>query len=91
LNWAREFVARTPAGFVSVAAAVPGSVPGAVTEAAAGNGPGRPSSLIAAFRLCRCGLTMTRTTFDHEGKPVEHRSHAYLADRYSFKMTLISQ
>jgi DNA-binding GntR family transcriptional regulator len=36
-------------------------------------------------------LTMTRTTFDHEGKPVEHGSHAYLADRYSFKMTLISQ
>jgi DNA-binding GntR family transcriptional regulator len=35
-------------------------------------------------------LTMTRTTFDHEGKPVEHGSHAYLADRYSFKMTLIS-
>ena len=36
-------------------------------------------------------LTMTRTTFDHEGNPVEHGSHAYLADRYSFKMTLVSQ
>jgi DNA-binding GntR family transcriptional regulator len=36
-------------------------------------------------------LTMTRTTFDHEGKPVEHGSHAYLADRYSFTMTLVSQ
>jgi GntR family transcriptional regulator len=36
-------------------------------------------------------LTMARTTFDHEGKPVEHGSHAYLADRYSFKMTLIAQ
>ncbi len=35
-------------------------------------------------------LTMTRTTVDHEGKPVEHGNHAYLADRYSFKMTLIS-
>lgn len=35
-------------------------------------------------------LTMTRTTFDQEGKPVEHGSHAYLADRYSFKMTLIA-
>ncbi|MGH3255864.1 MAG: hypothetical protein ACRDOU_10845 [Streptosporangiaceae bacterium] len=42
------------------------------------SGPGRPSS------------SLTRTTFDHEGKPVEHGSHAYLADRYSFKMTLIS-
>jgi DNA-binding GntR family transcriptional regulator len=35
-------------------------------------------------------LTMTRTTFDVEGNPVEHGSHAYLADRYSFKMTLIA-
>lgn len=35
-------------------------------------------------------LTMTRTTFDAEGNPVEHGSHAYLADRYSFKMTLIA-
>jgi DNA-binding GntR family transcriptional regulator len=34
-------------------------------------------------------LTMTRTTFDASGRPVEHGSHAYLADRYSFKMTLI--
>ena len=24
------------------------------------------------------------------GRPVEHGSHAYLADRYSFKMTLIA-
>jgi DNA-binding GntR family transcriptional regulator len=36
-------------------------------------------------------LTMTRTTFDATGRPVEHGSHAYLADRYSFKMTLIAQ
>jgi DNA-binding GntR family transcriptional regulator len=35
-------------------------------------------------------LTMTRTTFDAAGHPVEHGSHAYLADRYSFKMTLIA-
>jgi DNA-binding GntR family transcriptional regulator len=35
-------------------------------------------------------LTMTRTTFDTAGRPVEHGSHAYLADRYSFKMTLIA-
>jgi len=34
-------------------------------------------------------LTMTRTTFDPAGRPVEHGSHAYLADRYSFKMTLV--
>jgi DNA-binding GntR family transcriptional regulator len=35
-------------------------------------------------------LTMTRTTFDQDGKPVEHGSHAYLADRYSFRMTLVA-
>jgi len=35
-------------------------------------------------------LTMTRTTFDSAGHPVEHGSHAYLADRYSFKMALIA-
>jgi len=35
-------------------------------------------------------LTMTRTTFDSTGRPVEHGSHAYLADRYSFKMPLIA-
>jgi DNA-binding GntR family transcriptional regulator len=33
-------------------------------------------------------LTMTRTTFDQNDKPVEHGSHAYLAERYSFRMTL---
>jgi DNA-binding GntR family transcriptional regulator len=36
-------------------------------------------------------LTMTRTAFDTEGLPVEHGRHAYLADRYSFKMSLIAQ
>jgi DNA-binding GntR family transcriptional regulator len=35
-------------------------------------------------------LTMTRTTFDQAGHPVEHGSHAYLADRYSFRMTLVA-
>jgi DNA-binding GntR family transcriptional regulator len=35
-------------------------------------------------------LTMTRTTFDQAGQPVEHGSHAYLADRYSFRMTLVA-
>ena len=35
-------------------------------------------------------LTMTRTTFDQHGRPVEHGSHAYLADRYSFRMTLVA-
>jgi len=35
-------------------------------------------------------LTMTRTTFDATGRPVEHGSHTYLADRYSFTMTLIA-
>jgi len=35
-------------------------------------------------------LTMTRTTFDAAGRPVEHGSQAYLADRYSFKMTLVA-
>jgi DNA-binding GntR family transcriptional regulator len=35
-------------------------------------------------------LTMTRTTFDAAGHLVEHGSHAYLADRYCFKMTLVA-
>lgn len=36
-------------------------------------------------------LTMTRTAFDQSGRPVERGNHAYLADRYSFKMTLVSR
>lgn len=36
-------------------------------------------------------LTMTRTTFDPAGVPVEYGRHAYLADRYSFKMSLVAQ
>jgi GntR family transcriptional regulator len=36
-------------------------------------------------------LTMTRTTFDQDGTPVEHGSHAYLAERYSFRMPLVAR
>ena len=36
-------------------------------------------------------LTMTRTTFDAAGHLVEHGRHSYLADRYSFKMTLTAR
>jgi GntR family transcriptional regulator len=36
-------------------------------------------------------LTMTRTAFDLSGLPIEHGRHAYLADRYSFKMSLVAQ
>jgi DNA-binding GntR family transcriptional regulator len=35
-------------------------------------------------------LTMARTAFDQHGTPVEHGSHAYLAERYSFRMTLVA-
>ena len=35
-------------------------------------------------------LTMRRTMSDTSGKPVEYGTHAYLADRYSFQMTLIA-
>jgi len=33
-------------------------------------------------------LTMTRTTCDQNGTPVEHGSHVYLAERYSFRIPL---
>jgi len=36
-------------------------------------------------------LTMTRTAFDPAGLPIEHGRHAYLADRYSFKMSLVAR
>jgi DNA-binding GntR family transcriptional regulator len=36
-------------------------------------------------------LTMTRTAFDPAGLPIEHGRHAYLADRYSFKLSLVAQ
>jgi DNA-binding GntR family transcriptional regulator len=35
-------------------------------------------------------LTMARTAFDQNGTPVEHGSHAYLAERYSFRMALVA-
>jgi DNA-binding GntR family transcriptional regulator len=35
-------------------------------------------------------LTMTRTTYNQDGKPVEHGSHSYLAERYSFRMSLVA-
>jgi GntR family transcriptional regulator len=36
-------------------------------------------------------LTMTRTAFDPADLPIEHGRHAYLADRYSFRMSLVAQ
>ncbi len=36
-------------------------------------------------------LTMTRTAFDTTGRAVEYGSHAYLADRYSFEVTLVAR
>jgi DNA-binding GntR family transcriptional regulator len=48
------------------------------------------AKLLAASRGATV-LTMTRTTFDQAGQPVEHGSHAYLADRYSFRMALVAQ
>jgi DNA-binding GntR family transcriptional regulator len=50
----------------------------------------REAKLLQAPRSATV-LTMTRTTFDHEGRPVEYGSHAYLADHYSFKMTLVAR
>jgi DNA-binding GntR family transcriptional regulator len=35
-------------------------------------------------------LTMARTTFDQHGTAVEYGSHAYLAERYSFRLTLVA-
>jgi DNA-binding GntR family transcriptional regulator len=34
---------------------------------------------------------MTRAAFDPAGLPIEHSRHAYLADRYSFNMSLVAQ
>ncbi len=33
-------------------------------------------------------LTMERMAYDHEGRTIERGRHAYLADRYSFRVTL---
>lgn len=35
-----------------------------------------------------CVLTMTRTALDDAGRAAEYGMHAYLAERYSFKMTV---
>ena len=50
----------------------------------------REAKLLQAARDATV-LTMRRTTFDHLGKPVEYGTHTYLADRYSFHMTLVSR
>jgi DNA-binding GntR family transcriptional regulator len=36
-------------------------------------------------------LTMTRTAFDSTGRALEYGTHAYLAERYSFEMTLVAR
>ena len=36
-------------------------------------------------------LTMTRTTYDESGRPVEHGDHFYLASRYSFEIALVTR
>jgi GntR family transcriptional regulator len=36
-------------------------------------------------------LTMRRTAYDSAGRAVEYGSHCYVADRYSFEMTLVSR
>lgn len=58
-------------------------------EIAARKATAREAKLLQAARGATV-LTMSRTTFDQAGAPVEHGSHAYLADRYSFRMTLVA-
>jgi DNA-binding GntR family transcriptional regulator len=36
-------------------------------------------------------LTMQRTTYDSSGQPVEYGAHAYVAERYSFEMSLVAR
>lgn len=36
-------------------------------------------------------LTMQRTAFDSNGRPIEHGSHCYSAERYSFEMSLVAR
>jgi GntR family transcriptional regulator len=36
-------------------------------------------------------LTLQRTAYGTDGKAVEHGSHCYLADRYSFEMSLVAR
>lgn len=35
-------------------------------------------------------LTMERTSYDRHGTPVEHGQHVYVAERYSFEMSLLT-
>jgi DNA-binding GntR family transcriptional regulator len=58
-------------------------------EIAARKATAREAKLLGSARGATV-LTMSRTTFDQAGRPVEHGSHAYLADRYSFRMTLLA-
>lgn len=50
----------------------------------------REARLLAAARGATV-LTMRRTTFDPAGRPIEYGVHAYLADRYSFRMALVTR
>jgi GntR family transcriptional regulator len=50
----------------------------------------REARLFQAARTATV-LTMVRTAFDPAGQPVEYGSHAYLATRYSFQMSLVAQ
>lgn len=36
-------------------------------------------------------LTMTRTAYDDQGRPVEHGTHLYRASRYAFSLTLVER
>ncbi|MEV1173317.1 UTRA domain-containing protein, partial [Nonomuraea sp. NPDC049784] len=36
-------------------------------------------------------LTMVRTTYDDQGRAVEHGSHVYRASHYSLEVTLIER
>lgn len=35
-------------------------------------------------------LAMSRTAFDHDGRPIEYGSHLYRASRYTFELTLMA-
>lgn len=50
----------------------------------------REANLLGVSRTATM-LTMTRLAYDTSGKPVEYGSHAYLAERYSMRVSLVSQ
>ena len=50
----------------------------------------RESRLLGAPRSATV-LTMTRTAFDSTGRALEYGTHAYLAERYSFEMSLVAR